>query len=254
MKKIFIIIIYFSLVFTIIDTTCDICISPITNHYFQDAWGNKYHEHHLKEGTFCGTCSRIICKRITKGGFQFNDGRIMCNLCEANIIKTENDKTTSLNFVLENIKKRGVEINKNSFKVNLVDRKFLQLSAYSLANHKPETVKAITILDKNQYVINILWGLNQLEFESVLAHEFFHIWVDYHNIKLYNAKLEGFCNLGSALIYDRNNTQLSGILLQSLMKNEDPIYGQGYKYMNAILKKYGWDGMIMKLLNENHNW
>ena len=99
----------------------------------------------------------------------------------------------------------------------------------------------------------MLWGLHQIEFESALAHELLHVWVDYNNIRLHKDKLEGFCNLGSALIYDDANTKLSKILKKSMLENNDPIYGRGYKYMNSLLEKHGWKKLISIIRESNHN-
>ena len=231
---------------------CDICREAIDNNYFKDAWGNKYHSYHKKDGNFCSTCSRMISIRLTGGGFQFNDGRYMCKLCETSMI-TERQKAKSIDSVIKLLNKKGIDITSNGIEVSMVDRKTLQKSIIHLSNHNEETVKAITILDNNKYRINILWGLTELEFESVLAHELLHVWVDYNNIKLNEGKLEGFCNLGAAMIYKHYNNQLAKVLLQSMENNDDPIYGRGYKYMSSMLKIHGWESLISILLNNNQN-
>ena len=235
---------------------CDICFEKLEKSYLQDAWGNQYHEKHLEKGTFCNTCSRIISKRLTRGGVQFSDGRFMCNLCEAHIIKNENDQEIlkSISSVIDILGTKGINIDKTDFKINLVDMKTLRSSLNGVGEHSIDNLKATTIPNNREYTVNILWGLHQLEFEGVLAHEFLHIWSDYNNIKLSDAKLEGLCNIGSAFIYKNNNTELSDILLQSLEENNDPIYGHGYKYINVIIKKYGWDEILNRLINHNHNW
>ena len=256
MKSKFIIIILLSKLLSMDGSICDICFEPLNKSYLQDAWGNKYHQIHLKNGFFCDTCSRIISKRITRGGFQFNDGRFMCNLCEANIVKANDSKliSTSIDSIIKILKSKGINLENNDFEINLVDRHSLQSSISETTNHNLETLKAITILDNKQYIINILWGLHQLEFEGVLAHELIHVWIDYHNIKLSDSRLEGLCNIGSSFVYKNTNTELSKILLKSLENNSDPIYGHGYKYMNVMIKKYGWDDVVHRLLNHNHDW
>ena len=68
-------------------------------------------------------------------------------------------------------------------------------------------------------------------------------------IKLNKSKLEGFCNLGSTLVYDSYDLELSRVLKKSIEYNPDPVYGKGYKYMNSLLEIYGWDKLISMLLN-----
>lgn len=60
--------------------------------------------------------------------------------------------------------------------------------------------------------------------------------------------MEGFCNLGSKLIYDNTQTELSDYLTLSMFKNKDPDYGIGFIKMNEALKKKGW-GKLIKELN-----
>ena len=68
-----------------------------------------------------------------------------------------------------------------------------------------------------------------------------HVWIDYNNIKLNKSKLEGFSNLGSGLVYDNYNLELAKVLKSSMKKNDDPIYGKGYKYMSSLLEIHGWE-------------
>ena len=77
-------------------TYCDICNEAIVSEYYIDAWGNKFHAKHLKNGIHCNTCSRIISKELTGGGFKFNDGRHMCNLCSKSMVNSEDLKVKSM--------------------------------------------------------------------------------------------------------------------------------------------------------------
>ena len=77
-----------------------------------------------------------------------------------------------------------------------------------------------------------------------MAHELLHVWLHQNQIKLSLSLTEGFCNLGSALIYDNANTKLSKILKKSMSESNDPVYGRGYKYMNSLLEKHGWKKLL----------
>ena len=253
MKIIFFYLTITSTLFASVDFSCDICKGNIEKNYFIDAWGNKYHEYHKRDGEFCSTCSRIISARLTSGGFQFNDGRYMCRLCSTSMIDSNEKKISSTLSIIKLLNDKGINIIEDGINISLVDKNTLKDAIIHLPSHNKETVKAITILNNNKYEIKILWGLNQIEFESALAHELLHVWIDYNNIRLNEAKLEGFCNLGSALVYKYYNNQLSNILLKSMQNNKDPIYGRGYKYMNSLLKVHGWDSLKSILLNNNQN-
>ena len=230
-------------------TYCDICNEVIVTEYYMDAWGNKFHSEHLENGVHCNTCSRIISKGLTGGGFEFNDGRRMCKLCSTSMINTEHLKIKSIEKVLNILSEIGISINDQLLSINLVDRESLQNATYSISKHSKESIKGYTYYNNQNYVINILWGLNQLEFEGVLAHELLHVWVDYNNIKLNKSKLEGFCSLGSSLIYDSYSIELAKVLKLSLENNPNPIYGKGYKYMSSLLDIYGWEKLTSMLQN-----
>ena len=232
-----------------LETYCDICNEVILSEYYIDAWGNKFHSAHKEKGAFCNTCSRIISKGLTGGGFKFNDGRHMCKLCSASMINSEHLKIESINNVMSILKEIDISIDDQFLSINLVDRESLQNATFSISSHSKKTIKGYTYYNNHKYVINILWGLNRLEFEAILAHELLHVWVDYNNIKLNKSKLEGFCNLGSTLVYDSYDLELSRVLKKSIEDNPDPVYGKGYKYMNSLLEIYGWDKLISMLLN-----
>ena len=110
MKNKFIIVICLSRLLSVDNNMCNICFEPLNKFYLEDAWGNKYHQKHSEEGIFCDTCSRIISKRITRGGFQFSDGRFMCNLCEASIIKTDKSESFSISIdsVIKILSSKGI--------------------------------------------------------------------------------------------------------------------------------------------------
>ena len=99
-------------------------------------------------------------------------------------------------------------------------------------------IKGCTIflhdLQKDRIEIKILYGLNIIEFEGVLAHEIIHAWVYKNNLKFDDMTLEGLWNLGSAIIYRQNGSYLSSLLLSSIENNSDPIYGDGYNKMKLI--------------------
>ena len=89
----------------------------------------------------------------------------------------------------------------------------------------------------------------KLEFEALLAHELLHVWLNENKIILSSPSTEGFCNLGSYLIYNNDNTHFSTIHLRAMDTYEDLVYGQGYREMKIYLKKLGWKKLISHLQN-----
>ena len=61
------------------------------------------------------------------------------------------------------------------------------------------------------------------------------------------AATEGFCNIGSRLVYQNDPSPLAKILLDNLEKDPDPIYGDGYRLMLNKLKQIGWENLLIEV-------
>ena len=124
------------------ENVCAICNLMINDEYLVDSWGNPFHAKHSVEAKYCDTCSRIISKRITNGGFEFNDGRYMCTLCEKNIVKNSNQISSSANKILNYYRDLGIYLNKKDFSIELISLdKLIALNNY----HENEKIKGCTI-------------------------------------------------------------------------------------------------------------
>ncbi len=236
---------------------CTICTLPLENSYLIDPWGNKYHKYHSQDGVLCSSCSRVISEKITQGGYKFNDGRFLCSLCEASIIKTDSDINKSKNRVTKQLSSIGIFPFPDSISISTVDNSSLKRKSRSLHHNNLKGVTNIKIQHKplrmvsRRYEINILNGLLKTEFEAVLAHELIHIWLTELDKNYSDIFTEGFCNLGSALIYDNDNTKFSRIHLKSMIENDDPVYGEGYRMCRKLLSQHGWSEFITRVKNGN---
>ena len=83
-----------------------------------------------------------------------------------------------------------------------------------------------------------------IEFESVLAHELLHTWLNQNEIKMSTQETEGFCNLGSYLVLSKANTKHASILFRSMIENPDINYGVGFRNMLKDLGKKGWHKLV----------
>ena len=102
----------------------------------------------------------------------------------------------------------------------------------------------------NPFHIYILSGLPQLEFEAVLAHEFLHIWLEINSLGLDIITAEGFCNLGSSLIYENDGTQFSQIHLKAMKNNADEAYGKSFIIFQKEIDENGWETLIQKIKSQ----
>ncbi len=230
---------------------CTICLQPLITEFSLDAWQNPFHTHHENDGVFCNSCSRIISQGITLGGYRYTDGRHLCSLCQISVV--ENDSLihvayVSVNSQLEAVGIRNIPLNIPIELINLIEltEKF---GIPSHGNLKGFTYRTHEKISNPSYTIFMLLGLPRIEFEAVLAHELLHVWLYQNNITLSLASTEGFCNLGSYLIYKNDDTHFSRIHINAMTTSIDKAYGKGFREMKVQLEKLGWKKFIANLPN-----
>ena len=218
---------------------CSICDKQIQEpQYLVDVWGNPFHLAHEREGIFCECCSRIISRKITNGGYQLNDGRYICSLCDVSIIRNEKELNDSFENVQLTLKRMGLDfIDKNEVDIKLIS-KMSMMEEYRFNNN--DHLKGLTKISLNKekpFQILILDNIPKIQFEAILAHELFHIWLYKKNITLPKSKMEGFCNLGSYIMYKLDDTQFSKIHLMSMENDKTSLDVQTYMILKALMEK-----------------
>ena len=97
------------------------------------------------------------------------------------------------------------------------------------------------------YHIYILSDLSEIIFDAVLAHELLHVYQIQNGYKLKSDIREGFCNLGSKLVYDHERSDLAVLQLKTMYESDDPDYGKGFRNMSSRLDQIGWEGILINL-------
>ena len=236
---------------------CTICTQQLRDDFSVDAWGNAFHTRHEKEGLFCNSCSRIISEGVTQGGYIYPDGRHMCSLCQITAVHHDSSIYRAFQSAINILIMVGIKDIPQKIPIELVDLNQLNIKAgkYSHLKLKGFTqIKSNTHSNSspdNPYHIFILSGLPQLEFEAVLTHELIHVWLDLNHIQLNKKNTEGFCNLGSYLIFTNDDTQFSQIHLKAMENDPDYKYGTGFRYMKSLLLEMGWKNLIAKIRTFN---
>jgi hypothetical protein len=230
---------------------CSICSEMIEGQYIYDSWGNKTHTEHDKvKPSFCGCCYRVISEKTSKGSQKYQDGRVICGICQETEIIEHHQIIPCKMKVITQLNKAGFNYIPSMIKVTLDNKininKMLGASITSNTHgYTKTTTKSLggQAVSK-EHAIWMLYGLPKLLFEGVLAHELLHVWVSENNIALDHEEEEGFCNLGAALIYKNENNDFSKVLLKSLDEDEDKVYGDGYRTMKKILEEKGWKELL----------
>jgi len=229
--------------------TCTICLQPLIKEYSIDAWQNPFHTHHENDGIFCNSCSRIISQGITHGGFRYTDGRHLCSLCQISVVEDDSVIYAAYESVIRQFKAVGIHKIPDDIPIELINLTELtnNFGSQSHGNLKGFTHMAYDQTSKQSFTIFMLFGLPRIEFEAVLAHELLHVWLHQNQIALSLVSTEGFCNLGSYLIYKNDDTHFSSIHIKAMSSSKDIVYGTGYREMKVQLEKLGWKKLISNL-------
>ncbi len=204
----------------------------------------------MNEGIFCHSCSRIISRGITQGGFQYTDGRHLCSLCQISVVEDDSIIYAAYASVIKQFHIVGIHGFPDNIPIILIN--LIELNEKCGQSHK--NLKGFTHTNynyKNQpsNTIFILFGLPRIEFEAVLAHELLHVWLHQNQINLSPNLTEGFCNLGMYLIYQNNQTHFSKIHLMAMDKSRNFKYGIEYRNMKEKLQQIGWENLILDIMN-----
>ena len=232
---------------------CDVCQQPVENKYIKDFWGNYYHDYHDKKMPSCDNCSRLICKPLTNGGFSINSNRFVCNICKKDLIKNKSQLKNSLNSVLSILKTVGISKLPADLPITLVDSRdeLIRRSGNRLGNIQGYTNYEESTLGgkiiEQKYHIYLLSNLHNEIFKAVLAHELLHVYLFQNKLDLRSDIREGFCNLGSNLVYQHYGSKLSKYRMKMMNESTDPDYGTGYKKMKIKLDNIGWKKLLKKL-------
>ncbi len=228
---------------------CDVCNAPLEGTYVTDFWNNSFHKYHTEELHECYTCGRLICENITFGGYILEDGRNLCGICNETAVTDDFLLEASLTYVNRLLNYNGIYGMPDNIPVTLVDANTLK----RLAHSKSDAMHGFT--DQNIQILNgkviskeshiyILSHLPLLMFRAVLAHELLHVYLFENNHDLRPDMREGFCNLGSEMVYLDNNSEYAKFRLTNMKASKDPDYGIGYQKMSKLLEKWGWTYLL----------
>ncbi len=224
-------------------TKCRVCTEPIRGKYFEDNWGNCFCVVHQSELDKCFSCSRLICKNLTGGGVEYADTRKICNLCR----KTAIDDDRAAKPLFSQVQKVLAEIGLSVDGVNVPMRLGSLDEIDKLAGGTPQTEAGISLLqtqmvngvetDRIVKEVVVLYGLPRDHTAAIMAHEIGHVWCFVHKLpQLPLPAQEGICEMFAFSYLSEVNTTESEYHRNAIARNEDPIYGEGFRQINGNLK------------------
>jgi hypothetical protein len=234
---------------------CCICRKALSGKVIQDSWNHAAHLSH--EISFCNSCDRILSRDSSAGAYQYSDGRFICGFCKKTAITDGVSANRSRRKVLALLEKAGFRgIPKN---IEIVLAHPQTLSAHSRKRHTSGLTLSHFHFSNYKRVgithqIGILYGLPEVEFEAVIAHELLHVWQHENGVKFSPLYCEGLCELGGFLVYSEDSSELGRHFIKKMMNQKDPVYGNGFRLMLKKLERLGWPGLIREILKNKNGF
>ena len=75
-----------------------------------------------------------------------------------------------------------------------------------------------------------------------------HTWINQKRINsASDADLEGLCNYASYIVLRSVNTSYAQNLISAMMRNPDPIYGEGFRNVKSVIDEIGFNEYLSRL-------
>jgi len=220
---------------------CSLCGDIIAGEYILDYWGNSYHLDHQGEAPCCDSCSRFISSDITGGGVRYDDGRYICAICHPTSVTDIDDILAMIDEVARHLDDMGMDVDYKGLLVHLVGREQMK----DIAGEHSNALRGFTDYSEDWRLfgkpkgrkinVYLLYGMPRTELLSTITHELVHIWQFNHGrFENDRALSEGSCNFAAFMVLGQYPGQQSSFFRNSLMKDEDAIYGDGFRRVKEL--------------------
>lgn len=232
---------------------CAYCGKPLVGQYLQDHWGVRFCPEHRGRFPACRFCGRLV-----PPGHQGSDSRtagVRCPVCRASAIDYIAQARPIFARLVKWINGQGLMYNNLDLHIELRSRK--QLAQFL---REPGDTKALgatlhTTFTENGRVVRtevngvaILRGLPSTLFQGVTVHELGHAWLAVHRVTdLPRWAEEGFCELLAHRLYQQMNTPESRYHATCIERQDDAVYGEGFRHVHALTEAVGFRRLIETL-------
>lgn len=210
---------------------CIYCGTPIVGTYCKDPYGQAAHAEHAK---MCFCCGRFV----VAGTPQMADGRFQCEDCRRKEVSKDEHIAWVDKRVRDMLARHGITDIPKQVSYELVVPKVVPGRKPTATHQMGQTVTTVTGWQM-RHRVRMLNHLHRIVYAGVLGHELLHVWQNEHHIHLSEELTEGFCNLGSWVVYEQIGTAVSKAMMEKLLKDPTPIYGEGFRRVKALYDKLG---------------
>lgn len=234
---------------------CSICHQPVLGEPVRNAWGDTYCRSHEAEYRKCSCCQRPICPSITRDGYIYGDGRVVCTICRESCIDDDNEAWHAYNEARRYLRSRGLDMLRTPIPLQLADRKQIAALAHTQSDGDVfgATLKFIGRQANGQRMgsvkkISILYGLPVELFISVAAHQLGHAWLCLNSLLVEQPETEeGFCELLGYLWLESRSTRTSDIWRQMMLENENPVFANGLRLALESYRRFSLPRILDQL-------
>ncbi|MGH8015135.1 MAG: protein DA1 [Candidatus Zixiibacteriota bacterium] len=240
---------------------CVVCGNVVMSEFFVDKRGNAVCKRHKDDAKRCAACQMFLSPIYNGSWSKLDDGRYVCEHCEASIITDIDEANKLMNEVKAELVKSGIIIDKK-YKLTFVSIQELNSQFDNfLVDHlgvtqyeRSEMLGGLFSFQK--FKINVLYGLPRSLLRSVLAHELMHVWLFANSPQPQDQQMcEGTCQLASYLVLQNDQTEDGLFFMQYLKEQDDEIYGEGFRKVLDYVNSVGLEAWLDYLKhNEEAPW
>nr|MDO8112200.1 protein DA1 [Candidatus Sigynarchaeota archaeon] len=241
---------------------CSVCGNYIDGTYVKNFWNDTYCTRHAGELPACFNCGRPVSALLTRGGVDFGDGRVCCNICKPKIIGEQEVNQRVLPRLVEFFKYYELPLTDliSGVPVHLVNAREIsqQIKGDSLHPVTGLIRKIIVTQDiiRNGVVVGqqqakkikeilALNGLTEINVTGVIAHEIGHAYMFAHDFPdMPPVVEEGMAELFAFLWLKSRKGPEVAYQLYKLENNDSEIYGAGYKRAREYMGDKGFWALL----------
>ncbi|MBD3401859.1 protein DA1 [candidate division GN15 bacterium] len=238
---------------------CAHCGLIIRGEYLVDYWGNPYHAQHQRDARQCKYCSRFISDHLTNGGTTYRDGRTVCGSCLETAVHDEDEAGMIMREVAGHLAEIGIEVDPDVIDLHLIDLGEM-VSRFGKQSHNlrgfvdyHEKTSMLGVVKERTIDLYLVTGMPRRHTVTTLAHEMTHVW-QYLNGRLATDPLfsEGSCNYAAFLVLLNYPGDETEYVIETLLKDDDPIYGEGFRRVMAYAESVGTGAWLRRLRSQDN--